>query len=152
MKRKQFKKKYLYHKKDFMTAHESFYYNIFKDLEFELNVIVQPQIPLISIVNRKKDYDSEYPYELNRIIDFGIFSRDYKELILLIEIGDNSHKNRKRTIRDKSVKSICESVGITIITFRPEKFVNENEAREHLRKQIISYYDIDKEGTMFENV
>ncbi len=34
--------------------HESFYYNIFKDLQTELDIIIQPQVSLLSILRLKK--------------------------------------------------------------------------------------------------
>ena len=78
---------YSYSQKEIITPHESFYYNIFSDLQEELNVSIQTQVPLISVVKRdidEENFKSEYPKELNRIIDFGVFSRDRKKLILLI--------------------------------------------------------------------
>lgn len=139
------KKKYSYCKKNFMTNHELIYYNIFKDLESDLNVVIQPQVHLISIVKRNIKHKTKYPKELNRIIDFAVFSRDYSELILLVEIGDNSHKRRDRVIRDKTVKSICKSAGIKLIYYYPQYSSDKDRVREFLRNEIISYYDTEKQ-------
>lgn len=151
MRRKKNSKRYSYIKKNFMTAHEFEYYKIFRTLESELNIIIQPQVSLISIIKRDTYYGIEYPKELNRIVDFAVFTRDYN-VILLIEVGDNSHKNRKRVIRDYSVRNICKSANIKLLFFVPEKFSNFDTAKEFLRREIISYYDTDKESTIFERI
>jgi len=144
-------KRYSYIKKDFMTPHEFEYYKIFKPLESELNIIIQPQVSLISIIQRDTYYGTKYPKELNRLVDFAVFTSDY-ELILLIEIGDNSHKKRERFIRDFYVKKICKNANIKIINYIPSKFMNNYEAQDYLRNEIISYYDNDRDMTTFEAI
>lgn len=154
MKRKNesnIKSKYSYIKKEFMTAHEFEYYKIFKSLESELNVIIQPQVSLISLIRRDNYYGTEYPKELNRLVDFAVFDNNYN-LILLIEIGDNSHKKRERIIRDIYVKKICKNANIKLIYFVPNKYKNDYEAQDYLRNEIIFYYDCDRETTFFETV
>ena len=139
-KRNNNKKKYSHIKKEFMTAHEFQYYEMFKPLESEFNIIIQPQVSLISIIQRDTYYGAKYPKELNRLVDFAVFTQKY-DLILLIEIGDNSHKKRERFIRDIYVKKICNEANIRLIFYNPSKFINEFEAQNRLRNEIIAYYD-----------
>lgn len=128
---------YQYYQKNIMTEYETYFYNIFKQLEDELNIIVQPQIPLSAIVQRKNN--SRIPNELFRIIDFGIFSRDYNELILLIEINDKTHNTSRRRRRDQKIKFICRNAGIRLIAFYSNKPNEYNYVKNRLREEIMAY-------------
>lgn len=99
--------------KPLMTAYEYKFYQILKTLEDEY--IIVPQLNLASIV--KKMNNNKYYNELFRNIDFAIFTKDYKKLLLLIEINDETHNQRKRKDRDLKVKKICNDIGVSIMTF-----------------------------------
>ena len=103
-----------------MTAYEYKFYQILKTLEDEY--IIVPQLNLASIV--KKMNNNKYYNELFRNIDFAIFTKDYKKLLLLIEINDETHNQRKRKDRDLKVKKICNDIGVSIMTFYT-KYPNE---------------------------
>ena len=96
--------------------------NILKDLEKDYNIV--PQLVLASVVD--KTSKQKYRSELYRIIDFAIFSKDYSKLLLLIELNDNTHNQRKRKDRDLKVKKICNFAGIKLITFYT-KYPNEKD-------------------------
>ena len=100
-----------YYKKELMTASELKFYNTLKELESNYKIV--PQVCLNSIMKNNKKYNTE----LYKIVDFGIFSNDYSELLLLIELNDDTHNLKKRKIRDKKVKEMCEKAGIELMTF-----------------------------------
>lgn len=102
-----------YLKKAIMTNYELNFYNKIKDLEQNYKII--PQLNLASIVKKISKY--KYQTELYRNIDFAIFSKDYKEVLLLIELNDKTHKNNNRKDRDLKVKKICNDINIKLITF-----------------------------------
>lgn len=111
-----------YEKKPIMSDYEIMFYNRMKDLETEYNIV--PQLVLSSVVDKKSK--QKYRSELYRIIDFAIFSKDYSKLLLLIELNDNTHNQRKRKDRDLKVKKICNSAKIKLITFYT-KYPNEKD-------------------------
>lgn len=104
-----------------------------KDLEKDYNIV--PQLNLASVIDKK---DSKYRTELFRNIDFAIFTKDFRTLLLLIELNDQSHENNKRKQRDFKVKDICQHAGIKLMTFYT-KYPNEKDyVIERIRKEIES--------------
>ena len=47
---------YTYVKKDLITKYEYYFYNIFKELENEFDIVIMPQVPLCSIVKKINFY------------------------------------------------------------------------------------------------
>lgn len=78
-----------YFQKKFITQTEYYFYDILKELEDELDIIIHPQVNLASIIYKDNRL---YNNELFRNIDFGIFSKNYEKILLLIEINDKTHK------------------------------------------------------------
>lgn len=109
------KKEYSYSKKSLMTKYERYFYDILIELKNELNIEIMPQVNLASIIN--KDNNNYYRNELFRNIDFGIFTKDFKELILLIEINDKTHNTKNRKSRDIKVDNIVKTAGVKLIKF-----------------------------------
>lgn len=104
-----------YNQKPLMTECELQYYKILQN-EFAKEYIIQSQINLASIINKKKEFENQYQNELFRNIDFGIF--DFQgNCLLLIEINDKSHNELKRIERDIKVNEICKHANITLLTF-----------------------------------
>ncbi|UKI26376.1 MAG: hypothetical protein L6V91_06120 [Bacilli bacterium] len=69
------------------------FYNILKELEDNYTIV--PQLNLAAVV--KKINNNRYYSELFRNIDFCyFFTKDYQELLLLIELNDQSHNNYNR--------------------------------------------------------
>lgn len=125
-------KKYKYYiKKNIMTDYEKYFYNIFLELENEYNVKVQPQINLASII-KKVSNDNTY-LDLYKNIDFGIFTKNYQELLLLIEINDKTHNLPHRKIRDEKVRKICEEAEIKLISF----YSNYPNNKEYVKNRIL---------------
>lgn len=107
----------IYNKKVFLTSNEYSFYTKMISLENELHIHIVPQVNLGTIIDKSYGYRNE----LNRNIDFGIFDSTYKNILLLIELNDNSHNNQNRKTRDKKVKEICKEAGIKLITFYTSK-------------------------------
>jgi len=100
-----------YKKKIFLTPTEKKFYNTLKEINNEY--IVFPQINLASIIDKT---NSRYRNELFRNIDFGIFNTNF-ELLLLIELNDNTHNYIRRKDRDLKVKKILAECNIPLLTF-----------------------------------
>lgn len=131
-----------YEKKPIMSDYEIMFYNRMKDLEAEYNIV--PQLVLSSVVDKKSK--QKYRSELYRIIDFAIFSKDYSKLLLLIELNDNTHNQRKRKDRDLKVKKICNSAKIKLITFYT-KYPNEKDyIINRIKKEIETNESMNKEN------
>ena len=131
-----------YEKKPIMSDYEIMFYNRMKDLETEYNIV--PQLVLSSVVDKKSK--QKYRSELYRIIDFAIFSKDYSKLLLLIELNDNTHNQRKRKDRDLMVKKICNSAKIKLITFYT-KYPNEKDyIINRIKKEIETKQSMNKEN------
>ena len=110
-----------YKKTNLMTQTELFFYNKIQELEQEYKII--PQLNLGAIIEKQ---NKGYRNELFKNIDFAIFSKDFKEILLLIELNDSTHNQSKRKKRDKNVKEICNKAQIKLITFYT-KYPNEKE-------------------------
>ena len=111
----------IYEKKEFMSTYELLFYEKIKDLENEYKIV--PQVNLATIV---KKINRGYINELFKNIDFAIFDKDYKNVLLLIEINDSTHNKINRKDRDLKVKKICNDCNIKLITFYT-KYPNEKE-------------------------
>ena len=105
--------------KNLITKKEKYFYDILEK-NFNQKYIIQAQVNLASIINKNKDYPTQYQNELFRNIDFGIFDKISTYPLLLIEINDSTHNQSKRQYRDIKVKRICEETGIKLITFYTE--------------------------------
>lgn len=108
-------KDYTYKSKEkFVSECEKYFYDVLLKNFSDYNII--PQVNLASIIN-KESLKFHYQSELYRNIDFGIFSKDFK-ILLLIEINDKTHStNKNRQYRDIKVKDILKQANVPIITF-----------------------------------
>ena len=111
----------IYERKEFMSTYELLFYEKIKDLENEYKIV--PQVNLATIV---KKINRGYINELFKNIDFAIFDKDYKNVLLLIEINDSTHNKINRKDRDLKVKKICNDCNIKLKTFYT-KYPNEKE-------------------------
>lgn len=102
-----------YIQKKFMTNCEYEFY--LKIIELEKDYKIVPQINLATII--KKETNNERHNELFRNIDFGIFTKDYSQLLVLIELNDKTHNRTDRKQRDMKVNTICYHAGIRLLTF-----------------------------------
>lgn len=123
-----------YEKKKLMTATEIKFFHAIKD-STPKGYVVLPQINLATIINRSDDH--KYQNELFRNIDFVVFDLETNPIVL-IEINDNSHKEKDRWIRDKKVESICREADLPIITLWTDYGINS----EYIKKRIEEYCKI----------
>ena len=105
-----------------MTNNERLFYNKIKCLEPEYKII--PQVSLASIIS--KENNNKYYTDLFRNIDFAIFDANFQEVLLLIELNDETHNLKKRKRRDIKIKKICNAAGIQVLFFYT-KYPNEKD-------------------------
>lgn len=96
-----------------LTNTELKYFEAFKRILQGTRYLLIPQVCLSSIIERKGKH--KFQSELSRIVDFCIFTEDYKP-ILVIEINDKTHVRRDRKSRDNKVKYILKSAKIQLLT------------------------------------
>lgn len=101
-----------YEKKPILTKSEQAFYKKLCNVASDA-YLVEMQVALSSIMN--KISDQKYASELNRIIDFALIDRVTFMPVLLIELNDPSHNQKKRQERDAKVKALCDKAGIKII-------------------------------------
>lgn len=123
------KEETIYEIKPIMTEYEFKFYNILKELEKDY--IVLPQVNLASII--KKINNNRYYTELFRNIDFAIFTKDYKKLLLLIEINDKTHNKSNRKDRDLKVQKICNDINVSLMKF----YTNYPNEKEYVINRIL---------------
>lgn len=130
-----------YHQKELITNYEEYFYNILLELENELDIRIQAQVNLRTIIDKNSTNKYKYKYagELFRNIDFGIFTKDCKKVLLLIEINDKTHKFKKRKERDLKVDEICLKAGIKLIKF----YSNYPNEKEYVKNRIKKELDLN---------
>jgi Protein of unknown function (DUF2726). len=127
-----------YCKKNFLSEFEKMFFNVLLELEKDNSIRIQPQVNLACIVNAVDQ--RKFHNELFRNIDFAIFNSDYSELLLLIELNDNSHKLASRKKRDEKVKKIVTAAGYKIITF----YANYPNEKEYVKNRVLKEVGIVK--------
>lgn len=124
----------MYEKKKFLSENEKYFFNILNQIGKDYDLKIQPQINLASII--EKTVKHKYENELFRNIDFGIFDKNYNNLLLVIEINDKTHLRKNRIIRDKKVDKILKEANIKIIKFytnmKNDKLYVENRILKNL--------------------
>lgn len=136
------KKTSSYCKKRIMSNEEIKFYNLLNSI-LENKYIIWPQINLAAVINKKNDYNYSNNYrkfqtELFRNIDFGIFDKETLDLLLLIELNDNTHNNLDRKKRDNKVKEICNKCGYNIISF----WLNKPNKPEYVKNRVLYYLGV----------
>lgn len=121
-------------KRCLMTKSEQEYYFAIKNAIGD-EYIVQAQVPLSAIIEKDKSFEGEYQNELYRIIDFGIFTKEFCPL-LLVEINDQTHNTTNRRKRDAKVHEICNEAGIPIVTFWTSYGVNSEYIKHRISEKL----------------
>ena len=124
----------IYSKKELMSNFERYFYNVLIELEDELDIKIHPQINLATII--KKEINNYYINELFRNVDFAIFDKDYKNILLLIELNDKTHSSKRRISRDLKVEKIVNQAGIKLIKFYSNYPNEKNYIKNRIRKEI----------------
>lgn len=125
-----YKDKYL--KKEYLlTQTELKFYKLLKQITDELNLTVCPQVSLYQIVNSKnfKDFNKIQ----NKCIDFVITEPNLK-VKLCIELDDNTHKKRKRMLRDKFINKLFDDLEIKLIRIPVQNYYNLEELKNKIKE------------------
>ena len=120
-----------YEKKTLLTMTERAFGNAIKK-GLPTGYRLLPQICLASII--RKNYQNKFVNELFRIIDYVVFDEAYNPIVL-IEINDPSHHERKRIARDYKVEELCKEVNLPIIKLWTDYGINE----EYIKKRLQQY-------------
>lgn len=131
----------VYTRRDFMTEYERYFYDIFVELEQEMNLKIVPQVNLATIV--KKQVNNRHINELFRNIDFAIFDKGYNNVLLLIEINDITHNSRKRIARDIKVEKILKDADIKLIKFYSRYPNKKDYVKTRVKREIIDLSNSD---------
>jgi hypothetical protein len=118
-----------YTKKNYMTETEKRFYDVFISIVGD-SYVVHPQINLASVI--KKNGNFKFQSELYRNVDFGIFNKHTHELLLLIEINDETHYKYSRKKRDVGVENLCKEAGYDFIKF----WVNQPNDYNYVEQRI----------------
>lgn len=121
-----------YARPHYISSCEQHYFDIFKKILSGSSYVVFPQIPLSQIVNVIST-DIKYQYELNQVIDFGIFDATTFKPVLCIEINDKTHEQPDRLARDIKVKNILTLADLPLLTFWPKNGINEASIEEGIK-------------------
>jgi len=114
-----------------LTATEMKYYNALTAM-FGNDYCVLPQINLASVIDKE---DAGYRTELFRNVDFGLFDKALRP-ILLIEINDNTHMRKDRRLRDEKVHVICKKARIPLVTFWTKDGFDERSIYTTVKKYL----------------
>lgn len=120
-----------YESKGLLTNYEKYFFDIINE-EFKDSYYIMPQVNLASVVNKIKDFPTQYQNELYRNIDIGVFEKNDMTPLLLIEINDKTHNQQKRIDRDKKVNEICKIANIPLITF----YSNYPNKKDYIIKRV----------------
>ena len=124
-----------YQSKQLMSKYEKNFYEILSK-NFAQDYIIMPQVNLASIIEKIKDFPTQYQNELYRNIDFGIFDKNSMKPLLLIEINDKTHNQPDRIKRDLKVKEICNQANIKLITFYTKYDNKPNYIISRVKKEL----------------
>ena len=126
----------IYSKKELLTKNEQYFFRIINNY-FSDKYLVVPQVNLASILNKSKHYENEYHNELFRNIDFGIFDKKTTSPLLLIEINDKTHNEKRRQYRDNRVKEILNNANIKLVTFYTRYSNKEDYIINRIKENLV---------------
>ena len=92
---------YHYKRKNYINDFDSEFINKLHPLVDEFDIEIVPNVKLADVVNKSELDES---FELDTIISFGIFTKDFKKALLLINLNNNN-----------VVRSICKKSRISYI-------------------------------------
>jgi hypothetical protein len=122
-------------KTNYITQTEREFARAIKEIIKEKYILL-PQVPLSQLVIKKPA--TRYKNELYRIIDFCIFTKEYRPLVC-IEINDETHKTKSRYARDQKVKDILAKAELPLITLWVSYGIN----KEYIEKRLSEHLEIE---------
>lgn len=108
--------------KRMMSANEINLYEKLK--EFLPNYTIFSQVAFSAFMT-SKDYSARSTFN-RKFADFAILDSNY-EIICLVELDDNSHRNKKD--KDKNRDDLCMSVGYPVVRFPSQPNMNQIQQR-----------------------
>ena len=121
-----------------LTENEKKFYDVLYEIINKDDILIQTQVVLYDIIETKikNDYSSFNKIK-SKSIDYVLVNKNF-EILLCIELDDNTHKKSERIERDNFVNKIFEETDIKLLRVA----VEQNYDTENLRKIINSYlYD-----------
>lgn len=111
-----------YSKKYLLTKNEWFFYKVLKQIANELGYTVLAKVRVADLVEvTAKDYAMKGFY-LNKVvskhIDFVLAKPENLQVVLLIELDDNSHDNSTKKERDEFIDKLYKQTGYKFIRVR----------------------------------
>ncbi len=106
-----------YRKKYLLTKNEWSFYKELKPIADEMNFSILSKIRLADLVEVTTKDETEYFNHFNKIsskhIDFALAKKENLQIILLIELDDNSHK--KGNERDEFINRLTNDTGYKLL-------------------------------------
>lgn len=111
-----------YSKKYLLTKNEWFFYKVLKQIANELGYTVLAKVRVADLVEvTARDYTLKGFY-LNKVvskhIDFVLARPENLQVVLLIELDDNSHDNKAKQERDEFIDKLYKQTGYKFIRIR----------------------------------
>lgn len=111
-----------YSKKYLLTKNEWFFYKVLKQIANELGYTVLAKVRVADLVEvTARDYAMKGFY-LNKVvskhIDFVLAKPENLQVVLLIELDDNSHDNSTKKERDEFIDKLYKQTGYKFIRVR----------------------------------
>lgn len=123
-----------YKKKLLLTKNEWVFYKTLKPVADELGYSVLSKIRVADLVevnvSDKKDYMKYFNKINKKHIDFALAKPENLQIVLLIELDDNSHNNSER---DEFIEKLYNQTGYKLLRVRGE--ANLKEAIENATKE-----------------
>lgn len=123
-----------YKKKLLLTKNEWVFYKTLKPVADELGYSVLSKIRVADLVevnvSDKKDYMKYFNKINKKHIDFALAKPENLQIVLLIELDDNSHNNSER---DEFIEKLYSQTGYKLLRVRGE--ANLKEAIENATKE-----------------
>lgn len=108
---------YPYTKKLLLTKNEWIFYKQLKIIADEMILCVLAKIRLADLIDIKTTTNSDRQKYFNKIsrkhVDFALARPENLQILLLIELDDNSHKNQIK--RDIFIEELCQKVGYRLL-------------------------------------
>lgn len=121
-------------RKHLLNDNEQELYKILLEI-FSKDYYIFPQIAFTQIAEKYKYNKNETAYELNKVIDFGLFDKKTFTPKLLIELNGQDHRLEENKIsRDNQIIDICLEIDIPILFIENYELNDEQELIESLNQ------------------
>ena len=113
---------YHYKKKNYINDFDSEFVNKLHPLVDEFDIEIVPNVKLSDVVNKSELNDTS---ELETVISFGIFTKDFKNALLLINLSNND-----------VVRSICKKSKIGYIEVKTYSLTDLKHIKSRIAKAL----------------